>query len=555
MSLTPPNLTVTAAVELAVKHYGDPNITVAQLADLVGFVEQEKTFAIEAWTLVNAHEWIYLSDEIILKQLATELEGDIIQHYITCELQISDYIYGHDYVRILFDGTILNEHGAPTTEYDINFHYPNLASYINQPNKQYWIISPCCAKELLRKTSTRRGSEARGYFVKAEKLATIMHAYIDYIGRLHTERRLQDEHTAHQIAIDVARKAKDEIIRAQAEIARMKTHEIHMNTMRFPSEPLKPDGRIYIATSAFYEKHHTFKIGRTKNSARVRLQQYKTGRTSTDRFRYLFVRDCFETKATETKIKNELEPYLEDPTSTNSEMFIIGFEDLRALVNMCIDHSTRECEFLNQRWARRREIVEQYEILPIIPSVDPNTSQSAFPITQISSQMITVDSRKSIEIPARTKSKNVQLQTKDHEKQIRSQMLPMNSQRMIVIPTPIKVPNIQSQAPDHERATELQISPTALSNSAPPCMLSLTESQSLSLQDETSSAPPRSRCALAQARFRERKKCARLGISIEDGCAIQKSGRPHKYVTEEDRMRAHADACRKARAKKLRKGK
>lgn len=390
-----PKLTVVAAAERAIARYGDTNITVAQLADIAGFTDQEKAFAVASWTLIYTNEWIYLSDEIIINQLTTETGKDAIHDFIKRDLLIPEHIYGHDYARVLPDGTILGEQGEPTTEFDITFYSANLPNRIYSNRKQYFIVSPDCMKSLLQKASTKRGSETRGYFLKVEKLAAIMREYMIRIGHMRTERAIEAEKHTSQLAIEETKKTKEAADKAQveadkaqaeakeaqakadAEIARMKLCEIHMNAMRFPLDPMKPDGRIYIATSAFYEQHHTFKIGRTGDIGSVRLQQYKTGRTSTDRFRYLYLRDCYETKATENKIKRALKPYLEEPTATSSEMFIIGFEDLRTLVDMCIDHSTRECTFLNDRWARRKEIVERFDILPTIPSVDPETSQSA----------------------------------------------------------------------------------------------------------------------------------------------------------------------------------
>ena len=369
VTLPHPKTIFTAAVDRAIERYGSaeqPNITVEQLADIVGFNDQEKKFAAMSWSLIYTNEWIYLSDEIILTQLTMETGKGAINNFTTRELLVPEYIYGHSYARILPNGDILDEQGKPTTEFDINFSSSKLRNYIKGHGKRYFIVSPECMKSLLLRASTRRGSETRGYFVKLEKLAAVMREYMMRKDEIRRDRAIEDERRAHQLAIEYERseveKAKmklEETMRKACQTEEdMRLRAICIKEMKFPLEPMKPDGYLYIMTSPIYAKKHIYKIGRTSTSMHQRIAGYETGRTSDDKMKCLYSRECFATKETEEFIKGTLAPYLEDRSKPKSEMFVMKFEVLRTVLDICIDNSARFCESVNDYWARKDEVAD-----------------------------------------------------------------------------------------------------------------------------------------------------------------------------------------------------
>ena len=443
MSVSTLKPSVRSIIERAIARYGDNNITVAQLADAAGFTEREKAFAEASWALVFADEWFYLSDEIILGQLTSDTSKSSVAHFISRELIASDFIYGRDYARVTPDGLIFDKEGKPMTqescEYDINFRFPTLETGRRVNGKQYYIVSPVCMKGLLLKASTKRGNETRDYFLKVERLAVIMHDFMVHTEKLRSARAIEAERTAHQLMIEraneeakysaeaekiakneakrlaeVARIAEEEARRAteaksaaldeakdaEDELALIKTREIRMRKMRFPLNPPVPDGYIYIMTKPTYEAHHIFKVGQTSEPLRQRMYGYSTGNASTDKFRYLYARECFYSKSTEYRIKEALSPYRENQAQPKSELFIKRFADLRAWVDSCIDDAERGAARFTDYWERRAEIADTLDVLPTLPTFTLSQSARDVPFAHTADEYDEDDESPGIIMPA-----------------------------------------------------------------------------------------------------------------------------------------------------------
>ena len=87
-------------ISLALEHTKDQILTEYEFAKLMNFTDKEVDMLKVYWNPIFNHNWIYLSDELILGNLTNETKKDAIRHFYDRILLKGDFQEGFDYKEI-----------------------------------------------------------------------------------------------------------------------------------------------------------------------------------------------------------------------------------------------------------------------------------------------------------------------------------------------------------------------------------------------------------------------------------------------------------------------
>ena len=145
---------------------------------------------------------------------------------------------------------------------------------------------------------------------------------------------------------------------------------------------LKCDQYVYVATSCNYAKQNVFKVGMT-DSLKTRMTGYQTGRTSDDKFSYIYVMKCVDAKTLEQMIFTRLESFRYEDSR---ELFQIHFDTLKDILSVFESFEIESIGNINKLLS---EYYSTYTDMPIsdfhdlvIPNLDEYFEQK-FSITPI----------------------------------------------------------------------------------------------------------------------------------------------------------------------------
>lgn len=327
------------------------DVAIDDFANIMMFNDSEKYLAGFLWSHLQTGNWIFLSPKFILAYLTTEAGKCAVAHYIERTLMLDTFTYGEHYVRVLRDGAIADEEGCPTTKYNIAFDQSAVCCLPMKHRIQghHYIASPSAVMSLLRIASFKHRHTENIDIRKIDSAFVVMREY-----RARVRKHIDDGRCAEIAcakAVEDARKEREEQERIAAREARIKH-------LKFPAFPNTPDGFIYINTSPSNESRSCFKVGMTKRSMSDRMSGYATGHPSFDRMECVYARECFRTETVEKMIRSVLAPYIENPDKKTSEMFVMGFAELRGIVDGIVDSVSRACVLSNQYLARKEEIID-----------------------------------------------------------------------------------------------------------------------------------------------------------------------------------------------------
>ena len=155
---------------------------------------------------------------------------------------------------------------------------------INSHNKtKHLIVSPDCFKQSLMLLKTKKSKEIRKYYVELEK---IFKFYLQYQNK-YQQNLLED---------------KDN------ELKEEKKKNNKYEKMIINQKILTLEEYIYIVSTRNYTKRNISKIGRTNNPSE-RIKSYNTGRTGYDKFEYIYIFKCNNSKILEKLIFSLLDNY------------------------------------------------------------------------------------------------------------------------------------------------------------------------------------------------------------------------------------------------------
>jgi hypothetical protein len=93
-------MTSTSKINEALVKFNYAVTSTQQLAEHMGFSDDEQRMLTMFWEPAFNGSWIYLSDEIILGQLTKEKGKDALTNFYKQVLLTNDYVEGVDYKKI-----------------------------------------------------------------------------------------------------------------------------------------------------------------------------------------------------------------------------------------------------------------------------------------------------------------------------------------------------------------------------------------------------------------------------------------------------------------------
>lgn len=144
--------------------------------------------------------------------------------------------------------------------------------------------------------------------------------------------------TTRQLSVEFEEKLKikeNEIKKLESKNLRIKMF-VDTTTMKNSK-----DEWIYIATTDQYAQRNLFKIGSTTRLSK-RIGAYQTGRVKEDKYYYVWVEKCYNSKDLDKHIQHLLYYFKQK----NTEMYNIHFDDLIEIIEFIIENYDKSVEFI-----------------------------------------------------------------------------------------------------------------------------------------------------------------------------------------------------------------
>lgn len=413
---------VRRSLEIAHKIDLTKSITPFDIARASGFTDEEMATMRMFMDPIFNEGRVYLSRAFIAKYLLGGSDKGINVYYR--DVLCAKYQLGRDYF-------ILDPNNS--TDKQLIDSYENIGIEISIPktqrtdargghNKLYYAVSCDCLKDLIMRSSTVLGTQLRGHLIRIEKLVPIYDRLLNIAREIIREQEIRtlqiQNESEKKLIMDRAQREQDEArareeqlqreleqnalearareeaatqaaVEAQAraeaamrEAEALRRKQVRMKALPFPIIPPSDNGSyFYIATSAQMAPAHHYKIGCTTCLA-ARLAGYQTGRPSTDPIFFVYIRPCANSYTVEKQIKDLLKQFCEN-TRADTELFIMRFDALRAIVDAIVDGSLRATAILRDYVAHRDEICaddDPHVPLPVeIPTREPVPAVSHAP--------------------------------------------------------------------------------------------------------------------------------------------------------------------------------
>jgi hypothetical protein len=354
-------------VELALVKYGYSEISNQQLADHMGFSQEEQRMLTMFWEPAFNGSWIYLSPEMITKDMGYK---HVPQFYK--DVLINSYIENVDYVNINKTDELVKKYEEYKKSFAVENSTAKLKDRRGGSNIKYYKITGRTLKKMLMKCGTKKGDQICDYYLKVEQLAIFMK---DYIVALHKH---------------IMQKQIDE---KDAALGRMNKVNIELLTFKKNNEK---NESIYIVATYRYASQGIFKIGRTK-CMKERTSTHNNTHIANDKVKVLKEFKVNDSVATENYIhrklkgllvKNEKEffvcPY--DLLENIIEVIITNDESHNNLINSVIDtvYQLKCSNYSANRWMNGIDTSifrEEYQLVETGSAGDESVVQATFDIT------------------------------------------------------------------------------------------------------------------------------------------------------------------------------
>ncbi len=187
-----------------------------------------------------------------------------------------------------------------------------LPAVIKEGNKsKHIIISPRCFKESLMMMNTDRAKQVRHYYIQLEEVYKEYMKY--YVNSINT-------------ALKESKKSADTF-----------------KMMILNKSTYMADQYVYIATTKSYAKKNIFKVGCTTRLEK-RMSGYQTGRSSDDKYCYVYLMKCVDSRAMEQLIFTRLKQFAHEGSK---ELFQIHFETLKSIIDTFAQFEMESVDTLN----------------------------------------------------------------------------------------------------------------------------------------------------------------------------------------------------------------
>lgn len=303
--------------EILVK-YDYNEITHNQLADIMGFSDNEKNMLNIFWEPAFNSEWIYLSDKIIKEQLINEKGKDALYNFYKRVLISDDYEENVDYKQINKDHDLVKSYE--------NFYSSFLTNRKSSNRKKYYAITGDTYKDLLQKSANKKGKQIRKYYRKIEKLAIFMKDYINGMYK-------------HIMEVELD---KQKVFVSEQEEIINRIHIVNEEYLSYKKLNEKNE-TIYIVSTYNYATQGIYKIGRTKNM-KSRSSGHNTTHVSGDKVRVLNEFKVNDSKLIEKSIHKKLVGLL---VKGDKEFFMCPYNLLENLIYDIVNDDDNHNKLVN----------------------------------------------------------------------------------------------------------------------------------------------------------------------------------------------------------------
>jgi hypothetical protein len=323
----------TDAIKTALVKYDYCEPTIIQLAQHVGFNDDEIRMLNVFWEPVFNKSWIFL-------------DRDIIQKWF-CKNDTSKYAVSHFYNRVLF-------------KYNEDIDYKQI-----ELSQLEVVTSNSCETPIVSKTKDNRGGrnakyyqvtgecfkmvamernkDIRLYYIKVEELAVFMK---DYIHAMCQHINVEKEHGLLNELKLAEQKELTEA--ADKKVNDMKIINDTIQNRINNTNAFDKNSTFYIATSTRYAQQHIFKPGCVNSigikSLKSRLAQYNTGKTGDDLFYFCHIVEVYDARTLDYKLKKLMAQL---KFNKNKEMVVLHYDSLIKIVNYVYERHVESYETWN----------------------------------------------------------------------------------------------------------------------------------------------------------------------------------------------------------------
>ena len=342
------------AIKTALVKYDYCEPTLIQLAQHVGFNDDEIRMLNVFWEPVFNKSWIYLSRSMITIDMGYKKMSNFYRDTLR-----SKYEEGVDYIEVD------SNHDVIKLYHSSDEYLSSLGSTTHTGGKvpKYYLVNGRALKKMLVKCNTKRGNAVCEYYIKVEELAVFMKEYIaamcQHINVEKEHELLNDLKLAEQKELTEAadKKASDmKIVNDRIQNRINSTNAFDKNTT------------FYIATSTIYAQQNIYKPGCvnsiSKKSLKARLVQYNTGKTGDDLFYFCYIVDVYDARTMDHKLK-KLMAHLK--FNKNKEMVVLHYDSLIKIVNHVHESHVKSYEKWND-FVTGGEYKLQLDKTPVIPA-------------------------------------------------------------------------------------------------------------------------------------------------------------------------------------------
>jgi hypothetical protein len=290
-------------ISQAIVKYGN-KASEQQLAEIVGFTEDEQKMLKIFWEPAFNKSWIVLNKELI-------------KDYF-CKNDNSKHMINNFYKRVLFKYEENIDYKEITCDEYLSTCKNNRSSNLKTNNKggqnaKYYKVSGECFKMI----GMNRNKEIRKYYIKVEELASFMKDYILELSKrqiAEQEKRLNHANTVNK----------------------------ELLTFKLMKEKKET---LYVMSNKSHASQGLFKVGRTKNKASKRAANLNTANPTGDDIKVLFEIKTHDATVLEKRCHAILANLR--PTNTR-EYFLCVYDRLIQLLNIIADNMDKEIDEVNE---------------------------------------------------------------------------------------------------------------------------------------------------------------------------------------------------------------
>ncbi len=332
----------------------DKKIDELELAKILNFTDEEIEMVKVFWQNTFNDSWLYLSDNIILSSLTNASSKYAIKDFYKGHLLSKSYEIGVDYIEVSFEHELVQKYYTNQSLEKSKWEIFPTKNSREKPsiNKKFYIVTGSTYKMLLMASKTEKGDQIRKYYVKVEKLASIMKDFILH-HLMFQNKVIENKNKAIEYEKKVIEDKHEKLILYHSKFLKRKRRTLYeIGNVVYIISHMSFDGNLFKFGKST-QKSHTTIPAFTK-----RLSNYNTGASTNYTVNYLIYIE--DNSFVETAIKKRFQEYL-NPSNKEwlkdvklseivdfirmfCEIVKIQYKEAIYIDNNLIQYELKECE-------------------------------------------------------------------------------------------------------------------------------------------------------------------------------------------------------------------